>query len=318
LLASVNIVYLKMSTEFDVGDQTSEMELDPATMKVADLKRELKLRGIAVTGKKEELIERLQLAVMRGEDTSMNEGAGDEDDDLLAQANALLEDDPISSAEKKILNREGNQTKKKVAIKRDTALQAVSETKASTALENIEMSTKKEGKATSKRTQISIDPENEQNTVNTPGSNGSTSDAKDSKENGTKEDGKTSLSSKSDAEKAKTRAERFGVVASTNLDEKKTARAARFGGSTTSNKIGESPSVDLDTLKRRAERFGQSTSTTMQKLELQQKIKDREGRFGKVETSTAESKRARITSPNQDLLTDEKMKKRSERFGVKA
>ena len=30
-------------------------------MKVADLKRELKLRGLAVTGKKEELIERLQV-----------------------------------------------------------------------------------------------------------------------------------------------------------------------------------------------------------------------------------------------------------------
>ena len=82
--------------------------------------------------------------------------------------------------------------------------------------------------------------------------------------------------------------------------------------------IGESPSVDLDTLKRRAERFGQSTSTTMQKLELQQKIKDRESRFGKVEASTGESKRAKITAPNQDLLTDEKMKKRAERFGIKA
>ena len=53
---------------------------------------------------------------MRGDDTSMNEGAADEDDDLLAQANALLEDDPISSAEKKILSREGHQIKKKVAF----------------------------------------------------------------------------------------------------------------------------------------------------------------------------------------------------------
>ena len=82
--------------------------------------------------------------------------------------------------------------------------------------------------------------------------------------------------------------------------------------------IGESPSVDLETLKRRAERFGQSSSTTMQKLELQQKIKDRESRFGKVENSVAEPKRARITAPNENLLIDEKMKKRAERFGIKA
>ena len=82
--------------------------------------------------------------------------------------------------------------------------------------------------------------------------------------------------------------------------------------------IGESPGVDLDTLKRRAERFGQSNSTTMQKLELQEKIKERESRFGKVDTSTTENKRPRIVSPNQNLVVDEKMKKRAERFGIKA
>ena len=80
---------------------------------------------------------------------------------------------------------------------------------------------------------------------------------------------------------------------------------------------GESPSVDLETLKRRAERFGQSSSTTMQKLELEQKIKERESRFGKVEKPSTEAKRLRITAPNENLLLDEKMKKRAERFGVK-
>ena len=63
------------------------------------------------------------------DDTSMNAGGADEDEDLLAQANALLEDEPISSTEKKILNRDGRQMKKKVSIKRDTALPAVSEAK---------------------------------------------------------------------------------------------------------------------------------------------------------------------------------------------
>ena len=42
---------------------------------------------------------------MPADDTSINVGAGDEDDDLLAQANALLEDDPISK---------GRQIKKKI------------------------------------------------------------------------------------------------------------------------------------------------------------------------------------------------------------
>ena len=42
----------------------------------------------------------------------------------------------------------------------------------------------------------------------------------------------------SDSEKAKSRAERFGVVTS-NTDEKKAARAARFGISNNSKKIGK-------------------------------------------------------------------------------
>ena len=56
----------------------------------------------------------------------------------------------------------------------------------------------------------------------------------------------------------------------------------------------------------------------MQKLELQEKIKERESRFGKVDTSATENKRPRIVSPNQNLVVDEKMKKRAERFGIKA
>lgn len=47
-----------------------------------------------------------------------------------------------------------------------------------------------------------------------------------------------SIKTVSDAEKAKSRAERFGVAAATDLDEKKAARAARFGISNASNKIG--------------------------------------------------------------------------------
>lgn len=43
----------------------------------------------------------------------------------------------------------------------------------------------------------------------------------------------------SDAEKAKSRAERFGVITTPNIDEKKSARAARFGITNTSKKIGK-------------------------------------------------------------------------------
>lgn len=292
-----------MSTSFDL-DQTSEMELDPTTIqtfKIPELKRELKLRGLAVSGKKEELVERLQLAVM-------NVGSGYEDDDLLAQANALLEDDSMSSTEKKMLNR--GQPMKKVAIKRDSTFNVVSEQ--STDIGSIEIQNKAATKGIAKITspeQLKAAAPNGRTMVGHPQETVAQSDSNKAV---------PSITKPSDAEKAKSRAERFGVAAATDLDEKKTARAARFGTSNASNKIGESPGVDLETLKRRAERFGQSNSTTMQKLELQEKIKERESRFGKVDTSTAESKRPRIVSPNQNLVVDEKMKKRAERFGIKA
>lgn len=242
---------------------------------------------------------------MPADDTSINVGAGDEDDDLLAQANALLEDEPISST---------RQIKKKVAIKRDTTLPSLSESKM------IEANNQKEAKGPTKAVQISAPLEKIQKTDSTASNGASTVEkvTKDIVTEGEVSKSQPGLKANSDAERAKSRAERFGVVTTTNLDGKKAARAARFGTSNSSTKIGESPSVDLETLKRRAERFGQSTSTTMQKLELQEKIKGRESRFGKVEGLSTDPKRARITAPNENLLTDDKMKKRAERFGVKA
>jgi len=297
-----------MSTNEDFNiEQSSDMDFDPTTMKVADLKRELKLRGLAVTGKKEELVERLQLAVMPVDDTSINVGPGDEDDDLLAQANALLEDDPVSSTEKKMLNRDAEQIQKKVSIKRDT-IQAPSETNIS----NLDKA------GIQQQNQKIETPNNDK--ITAPNSNIDSSGLKTNESNGKQDQtNKDSTPVKiSDAEKAKSRAERFGVITTPNIDEKKSARAARFGITNTSKKIGESPAVDLETLKRRAERFGQSSSTALQKLELQEKIKERESRFGKVQNLATEPKRARVTAPNENLLTDEKMKKRAERFGIKA
>ena len=159
--------------------------------------------------------------------------------------------------------------------------------------------------------------------VTGPGANGTISSSNGMKKAVTSAIGEPdkSVESKSlvmsDAEKAKSRAERFGMSAS-KVEEKKAAKAARFGSSNYSQKIGAPPEVDLETLKRRAERFGQTTSKAMQKLELQEKIKEREERFGKVEAPSKDSKRARITAPNQDHMLDEKMKKRAEKLGAVA
>jgi hypothetical protein len=64
-------------------------------MKVAELKKALKSRGLSVTGVKQELIDRLQLSVGT-EDTDPNN-----DTDLLDDANELLgvDDDDVVTLE---------------------------------------------------------------------------------------------------------------------------------------------------------------------------------------------------------------------------
>ena len=53
--------------------------MDITAMKVADLKKELKNRGLSTTGKKDELIERLQLALAKpGDDLNEEELLADE------------------------------------------------------------------------------------------------------------------------------------------------------------------------------------------------------------------------------------------------
>ena len=101
-------------------------------MKVAELKKELKSRGLSTTGNKNELIERLQLAVMP-------ENTEEEDSDLLADASEILGEDATANAseilgedatanaaeepEAPVVEEEA-QPAPKVAIKRDAVVPA--------------------------------------------------------------------------------------------------------------------------------------------------------------------------------------------------
>lgn len=82
-----------------------------------------------------------------------------------------------------------------------------------------------------------------------------------------------------DTERAIARAKRFGA-SSNNVDEKKEARAARFGISLTTNNLS---SNNLDLLKKRAERFGQTTAKPVIQEQNQEKINARILKYGKIE-----------------------------------
>nr|XP_055039986.1 SAP domain-containing ribonucleoprotein isoform X5 [Misgurnus anguillicaudatus] len=106
-------------------------------------------------------------------------------------------------------------------------------------------------------------------------------------------------------ERLQKRAERFSIQP--NADNKKAARAARFGLPVAESSKGTSAipkvSVDVEVLKKRAERFGMNVSSVSKKFEDDEKLKKRKERFG-ILTSTAGS-----------YDSEAKKRKRADRFG---
>eukprot|EP00095_Tigriopus_kingsejongensis_P005437 maker-scaffold224_size251237-snap-gene-0.20 protein:Tk05437 transcript:maker-scaffold224_size251237-snap-gene-0.20-mRNA-1 annotation:"nuclear protein hcc-1" len=275
-------------------------DLDLTTMKVADLKRELKTRSLAVSGNKTELLERLQLALMSSDMTS---------DDILADDPEDLQAEDLEGASDATPAGGDEGTKKKVPIKRDNEVTPHGSNDAEKEKENVEL-----GSPAAKKAHVPITAEKEPSSTEESTEPDATTEASAG----------TEVKSAADLDKAKARADRFGVK-DLSSDSKKQERADRFGLPATTGdkspatKLGEAPSADLGTLKKRAERFGQSTSTSLKQMEMDEKIKKRQERFGVVEPTKKEAKAKVIfnTSVNSVVL-DEKMKKRAERFGMAA
>jgi len=274
-------------------------ETELSNMTVPELKKALKAKGLSATGKKEDLIERLQLA-MGSDDNDPNN-----DTDLLDDANELLgedDDDEIVVPA----------PKKPVVIKRDNpppaTTPAETEAPAVTSPEKTEEST--------------VSP----NKIEAPAPTSPVAKVEEKKSDSIEN---ITIKKWTDEERAAKRAARFEASADESKkadltsDSKKESRAERFGlpvGST--KKIGAAPTADIETLKKRAERFGASSSTVMKKAEMDEKIKKRQERFGAVENVEPSKKMKKSdileTVEINATLKDEKMVKRAERFGIKA
>jgi len=267
-----------------------EVETELSGMTVPELKKALKAKGLSVGGVKQDLIERLQLAMASDENDPNN------DTDLLEDANDLLGDDD----DEIVLEDQDSNPKiaatKKVSIKRDNTV-AETTTTTPAKIEAPIDDTKVEDKKPEKKAEKSFED--------------------------------ITIKKWTDEERAAKRAARFEASQNlSNLTEavvskdkdltsetKKQSRAERFGLST---KIGGAPSADLETLKKRAERFGQSSSSVMKKAEMDEKVKKRQERFGVV-TDVEPSKKAKKSDVLSDVglnktLKDEKLVKRAERF----
>ncbi|KAJ8960791.1 hypothetical protein NQ318_020086 [Aromia moschata] len=229
--------------------------LDISKLKVPDLKKELKMRGLTTTGNKNELVERLQMA-LKSNETSGLDSVDDLEEDLLNSVilDNELEDSPKAQKRKADETQESTEAKsgppKKVILNRNNSASLESKPK----LEEAETEDKTDKEAPEKKV--------------------------------------IKLSQLSAKERLEMRAKKFGVSA-LSVDAKKVVRAERFGlgGNSTSNISLSNVNTSVDVLKQRAERFGGSVSTIMSSLENKEKLEKRKARFGEA-NGLSESEKA--------------------------
>lgn len=252
-------------------------EMDVAKMKVADLKRELKFRGLSTAGNKNELQERLQTALLDGElsleDTAIS------GEDLLDGEDTVLTDEE----EAKILGADENELLKSPTTT-PTALPdlTLNDTKIETAQQTKKIVLKRKNSFSSVQTALS-----------SGGVSGTDSTVTTTKENTEPPTKKTATDRKPITPAS--RAEQKDApkkISQLSLQERLEMRAKKFGISTSSagaaSKLSSADSnpgssasdQQIEILKKRAERFGCVVSSKIANLEAQEKLNKRKQRFG--------------------------------------
>ncbi|XP_068904644.1 SAP domain-containing ribonucleoprotein isoform X2 [Tenebrio molitor] len=225
--------------------------VDISKLKVPDLKRELKSRGLNATGNKNELVERLQAALKSNERAS-NESVDDLDEDLLNED----DDDVHLETTESVISDIDTALNDTLPAKGEKRKNDEDETKDDK--EKVPPSTKKV--VLNRNTPLIMDKR-----IST-----------ESKESSEKSNGSTE-----EKKRLEMRAKKFDVTLSN--EAKKVARAERFGDSgNSSSAIHTKVKTSVEVLKQRAERFGGSVSKVMTSLDVQEKMEKRKARFGIV------------------------------------
>ncbi|KAK4327532.1 hypothetical protein Pmani_002013 [Petrolisthes manimaculis] len=308
-------------------------------MKVADLKKELKHRGLTTTGNKTELIERLQLAIAAGDHGNLGEAEGGEEDFDEEEILGGEEEEEILGEEgmEELTPQEEEAALVGIRIKDSTKLMEQNEPeKKKISLKRSEPSLPAPASAPSPPPPVVEEP-TPQTKEETEGEEG-----KAEKENEEQPARKLIKLDSPDKNVLEVRAQKFGLTMSET--SKVQARAARFGINASSNGTSitkpaklsmETGGLDVDRLKARAKRFGEVTSKSLVKLSEQEKKVQRQARFSGSDSSSSDKAKAEgntlITSVDVGKLTtraerfgtaagkdeNEVKKKRAERFAVK-
>ncbi|XP_016975686.1 uncharacterized protein LOC108042075 [Drosophila rhopaloa] len=307
-------------------------ESDVTKMKVADLKRELKLRGLTVNGNKTELQDRLQTALLEG-DISLEDSA-------IADA---IDDDDVSLTdedEHKLLGDENDDELLKSPVSTPTTVgvpDLLAEDKTATgseaALPAKKIVLKRNNSQQSSGTTVSTGtPPSKENEAPIASAEDSTGETPTKKHKpivvGPKtEDGKPSgdkkLNQLTAQERLELRAKKFGITpvaatAPTVATTASTVAAAinkSSSASITANKGNkETEEQQKEALKRRAERFGCVVPDKAPKSVGDDRLQKRKERFGAGAAAAATETTSTASTTESKDAWSEKARARLERF----
>ncbi|XP_023953774.2 SAP domain-containing ribonucleoprotein [Bicyclus anynana] len=267
-----------------MADSTVINVIDVSKMKVPDIRKELRSRGLPYTGDKADIVSRLQAAMSQEEHEEHGDLDSDEldsdgvlEDDDKSQ-NDILDDAAVDTLNEELALEEGSPQKQPLDDKPQRTLKRkiTTETKVP---ENKEAGTKKIvlNRTTSVTSNLvkseakkEITPPEADEIVKT--SNNKIKITADI-------DPKTRL---------EMRAKRFGLPVKLTDEQRKEARKQRFnqrtttGTNTLDNTNTGNVSDNLDKFKKRAERFGQSVSAIMTDIENKEKLEKRKAKFASL------------------------------------
>ncbi|GBP38892.1 SAP domain-containing ribonucleoprotein [Eumeta japonica] len=252
---------------------------DFSKMKVVDLRKELKSRGLSHSGDKSELVARLQTAVSQDEHNEINL-----DSDEIDSDGVLEDEDEKSQSEIALEESIGNET-----LNEDFAL-AESPPKETTNPKPQRILKRKIASSETSKEDNTDNKNAEKESVakkivlhratSITSTRSNTDNSKEEKTNVSAASNKIKISANIDPKtRLEMRAKRFGLPVNVSEKDRKEARKIRFGQNSTSTGNTTTAPDHFEKLKKRAERFGQSVSKMMTDLENREKLEKRKAKF---------------------------------------
>lgn len=250
-------------------------------MKVVDLRKELKSRGLSCAGDKAELVARLQAAMSQDDhgDITLDSDEIDsdgvlEDEDDKSQTD-ILDDTAVDSINEDLALAEQLPPQK-----------SLEETKPTKTLKR-KITTEVQEKGAQKECASKKIVLNRATSVTSTPAVTVASEAENISAEAKPSDNKIKLTGDIDPKtRLEMRAKRFGLPIKMSDNERKEARKQRFNQNSASTDIKPhntgTLTENVEKLKKRAERFGQSVSKIMTDIEKKEKLEQRKAKFGTV------------------------------------